>query len=96
MLHDSSTSEVLHVSLKKSFISVSYSFWNSGSIIGTEAELDEEETEATEKSVADRDQLKNEIQKNEEQTSALPSTPLRLSRLILKLFVVEKLMFHCY
>lgn len=72
-------------------------FWNSGSIIGTEAELDEEETEATEKSVADRDQLKNEIQKNEEQTSALPSTPLRLSRLILelflKLFVVEKLIF---
>lgn len=51
-----------------------------GSIIGTEAELDEEETEATEKSVPDRDQLKNEIQKNEEQTSALPSTPLRLSR----------------
>ncbi|XP_050372307.1 protein tesmin/TSO1-like CXC 2 [Argentina anserina] len=51
-----------------------------GSINGTEAELDEEETEAAEKSVADRDQQKNEIQKHEEQTSALPTTPLRLSR----------------
>lgn len=57
-------------------------FWNSGSFIGTEAELDEEEAEACEKSVAEKHQQKIEIQKNEEQRldSALPTTPLRLSR----------------
>ncbi|KAL6292047.1 hypothetical protein ACE6H2_000189 [Prunus campanulata] len=58
-----------------------------GSFIGTEAELDEEEAEACEKSVAEKHQQKIEIQKNEEQRldSALPTTPLRLSRQMLSL-----------
>ncbi|KAM2657216.1 hypothetical protein EV1_012606 [Malus domestica] len=53
-----------------------------GSFVGTETEADEEETEACDKSVAEKHQQKNEIQRNEEQRqdSALPSTPLRLSR----------------
>ena len=70
--------------------------WNSGSINGTEVEIDEDETEAAEKSVADRDQQKNEIQKHEEKTSALPTTPLRLSRLVPKLYVVQWMMYCCY
>lgn len=78
-------SEILQVCLKNKLRITFLLFWISGSIIGTEAELDEEETEAAVKSVADRDQQKNDIQKHEEQTSALPTTPLRLSRLILKL-----------
>ncbi|XP_021828183.1 CRC domain-containing protein TSO1 isoform X2 [Prunus avium] len=58
-----------------------------GSFIGTEAELDEEEAEACEKSVAEKHQQKIEIQKNEEQRpdSALPTTPLRLSRQMVSL-----------
>ncbi|KAL6189614.1 hypothetical protein ACLB2K_041000 [Fragaria x ananassa] len=61
-----------------------------GSIIGTEAELDEEETEAAVKSVADRDQQKNDIQKHEEETSALPTTPLRLSRQLVPVLFSSK------
>jgi hypothetical protein len=57
-------------------------FWNSGSTpIGAEIEQ-EEETEACENSVVDKALKKSEIQNNEEQNpaSALPTTPLRLSR----------------
>lgn len=57
--------------------------WNSGSsIIGTEAELEDDETEGNEKNLVDRPLQKNEIQNNEDQTavSAHPITPLQISR----------------
>ncbi|KAM1720557.1 hypothetical protein ACFX12_022207 [Malus domestica] len=58
-----------------------------GSFMLTETEADEEEAEACGKSVAENHQQKNEIQENEEQhqDSALPTTPLRLSRQLVSL-----------
>ncbi len=63
--------------------------WNSGSApLGTEAEQ-EEETEACENSTVEKALQKSEIQNNEEQnpSSALAITPLRLSRFDFKPFV---------
>lgn len=59
----------------------------SSALIGTEAEPDEEETEACEKSLADKPSQKIEIHNNEEQNSgsAHPMTPLRMSRALVPL-----------
>ena len=60
-----------------------YLFWNLGStFIVAETELEEEETEISEKSVVNKSLRKNVIQNSKEQNpdSALPATPLRSVR----------------
>lgn len=73
----------LHVLLFEIFLVLNSYFWNSGStVLGTEAEPEEEEIEKVEKSV-DKSLQKTLIQRDEEQNnpdSALPATPLRLCR----------------
>ncbi|KAL0548224.1 hypothetical protein IC582_012672 [Cucumis melo] len=60
---------------------------DGSSILGLEAELEEEETETNPKSVMDKGLQGPEIQNNEEQNpgSAIPSTPLQLSRQLVPL-----------
>ncbi|KGN56953.1 protein tesmin/TSO1-like CXC 2 [Cucumis sativus] len=60
---------------------------DGSSILGLEAELEEEETEANHKSMMDKGLQGPEIQNNEEQNpgSAIPSTPLQLSRQLVAL-----------
>lgn len=69
---------------------------DGSSLIGIEAEPDEEETEKFEKNVLDKSTQKPQIRNNEEQNpdSTLPATPLHLSRVSVKLPFSSKSKLH--